>query len=124
MALGKKKIPSKTQKRQKVTSGPLNYLFKTGKRAKKGFLALHWSGALAEQSGGQLYLGVSKRLLAKAVDRNRAKRIVREIVRQWLEGEKMNRNILIRLTEKPEILTTPLFRDCLLPLLSKIEKAK
>ena len=124
MTLSRKKTASKTQKNRKVASGPLNHLFKTGKRARKGFLAIHWSEALTGQAQGKLYLGVSKRFLAKAVDRNRAKRVVREIVRQWLKGKKMNRNILIRLTEKPAMLRTPLFRECLLPLLNKIEKTK
>jgi len=124
MTLSRKKTASKIQKNRKVASGPLNHLFKTGKRAKKGFLVIHWSEAFSGQPGGSLYLGVSKRLLAKAVDRNRAKRIIREIVRQWLGEKKMNRHILIRLTEKPKTLRTPLFREYLLPLLNKIEKIK
>ena len=122
MVLDKKKTSSRAQKNRKVASGPLNHLFKTGKRARRGFLAIHWSEVLTGQTKGKLYLGVSKRLLAKAVDRNRAKRIIREIVRKWLEGKKMNRNLLIRLAEKPASLSSLFFRESLSPLLDKIKK--
>ncbi|HZH43033.1 MAG TPA: ribonuclease P protein component [Lysobacter sp.] len=56
-------------------------VFERGKRAAHPLLALHWLPAPAPEAGARLGLAVSRKVDARAVARNRIKRVLRDAFR-------------------------------------------
>jgi ribonuclease P protein component len=116
-----KRESSRDKKKAKKKGSPeLIKILESGKRRQKDIFAIYWNAAADERKSSKLFLGVSKRTLSKAHERNRAKRIIREIYREWLRKQKKKYIIMIRIVKTPDELKTPYFKQSLEPLLGKI----
>ena len=111
-------------KKKSQANRNLEVFFKKGKKETRGFLTVYWLSEAERETQGrtsELYLGVAKRILALAVKRNRTKRLLREITKKWRKETGSRAGLFIRLTQVPAKLTTPIFEECLRPILEKIK---
>ena len=120
-------------KPKKRGSPQLQLIFKNGKRCEKDFLALYWMRLpdkvlidRASASEKKVFLIVGKRALRLAHDRNRAKRLLRELYRAYVHAEKKKYQWAIRVARPPGALTLPRFKErfdfLMEKALGKIEK--
>jgi len=84
-------------------------------------LTLYWLDPQGERAVSQkkIFLVVAKRIIRLAHERNRAKRLIREICRERFRAAKTSFPVVVRVARTPEKLTMPLFKNCLDPLLEK-----
>jgi ribonuclease P protein component len=119
--------PKKPQTPKKRGSLQVQTILKAGKRIEKDFLALYWMSAGTEPEKGKekkvfppkVFLIVGKRALRLAHERNRAKRLIREICRKWRPAEEKKFQLAIRVVKEPPKLTMACFKDCLESLLER-----
>jgi len=111
-------------KRSPRGSRRLQRILKSGKKCEKNCFAVYWSKDVESpplEKKKQLFLIVGKRALRLAHERNRAKRLIREIYRKTLKAQNTQVGIAIRVVRRPPALTTQFFRETLEPLLRKVE---
>jgi len=113
--------PGKSRKKSSILQG----IFKSGNKRSSDFLILYWRKKPASEEARQLsskslFTIVGKRALSQAQERNRAKRLIREIYRKWQAKEKRECYLAVRLIKRPPRLTYKTFQENLEPLLKKI----
>ena len=90
-----------------------DYIFKNGRAIRGRFLLIKYIGSFG--SGPKIGFIAPSKVLKKAVDRNRAKRIMSEIVRPRLD--RIVKNAVILLLRSPDKSTT---RESIIEDLSKL----
>jgi ribonuclease P protein component len=113
-------------KKKRRTSPAIETIFKSGQKASNEVLALYWRFLGNEKTGASSkkapkpFLIVGKQALKFAHERNRAKRVLRELYRQYAHERKDSCQAAIRVIKRPERLTTPYLKSYLEPLLKKV----
>lgn len=119
-AVLKSRLSPKKKKTQKG-SAEAKKIFESRRKTQQSFLITYWRLLPeGEKPKTRLFLSVSKKVFSLAHDRNRTKRLVREIYRQWGGEKKEKYQIMVRLIKTPGEMTTPCFRETLEPVFKKI----
>jgi ribonuclease P protein component len=100
---------------------PVSRLLVTGRKIHNGPFSVYWSEKETRKAANP-FLIVGKKALALASDRNRAKRLAREIYRLSPLTRGKDLLIAIRISKRPEKLTMSAFKEGLDPILERIFK--
>jgi ribonuclease P protein component len=112
-------------KKKRRASPEIETIFKSGQKTSNEVLALYWKfggsgkAGASHQKTSKPFLIVGKQALRFAHERNRAKRVLRELYQQHANDRKESCRMAIRVIKRPERLTTSCLKSYLEPLLKK-----